>query len=291
MNENIQALSPGLYLVATPIGNARDITLRALDILRQADVLVAEDTRSLQRLLQIHGIAVNGRKLLPYHDHSGPNARDGLVKLVSAGATMAYASEAGSPLIADPGFHLAQAMREAGLPVSCAPGASAVVTALSLSGLPSDQFLFLGFPPTKSGALSNWLQDAAALTASLVIYESPRRVANFLSKAAEILGPDRPAALCRELTKLYEEIKRGTIQELAEGLADQPPKGECVLVLGGAPKNQEISEECLESALKEALKTKSVKDAASDVAHSLKIPRKRAYQLALTLARSVEKGD
>ncbi|MGB0905310.1 MAG: 16S rRNA (cytidine(1402)-2'-O)-methyltransferase, partial [Mangrovicoccus sp.] len=113
MNENIQALSPGLYLVATPIGNARDITLRALDILRQADVLVAEDTRSLQRLLQIHGIAVNGRKLLPYHDHSGPNARDGLVKLVSAGATMAYASEAGSPLIADPGFHLAQAMREA----------------------------------------------------------------------------------------------------------------------------------------------------------------------------------
>lgn len=277
------SLSPGLYLVATPIGAARDITLRALDVLASADVLAAEDTRTLRRLMGIHGVPVAGRPVLAYHDHSPPKARARLLSEIEAGKSVAYASEAGTPLVADPGFVLVRQAAEAGLPVTNAPGPSAVLAALTLSGLPSDRFLFAGFPPASAGARRRALDELAGIGATIVFYESPNRVSRLLSEIASIFGEERPVALCRELTKRFEEVRRGSAATLAREVAETAPKGEIVLVIGPPQVRAAASDEELEAALREALTTDSLKDAVRRVTEDLGLPRRRVYQAALTL--------
>ena len=278
-------LGPGLYLVATPIGTAADITLRALDILENADMLAAEDTRQARKLMDIHGVALNGRPLLPYHDHNGAAMRPRLIEAVRQGKSVAYVSDAGTPLIADPGYQLAAGMIEEGLPITAAPGASAVLTALSLAGLPTDRFLFAGFAPVKAAARKRFLEEFAAVPATLVFYEAPRRLADCLKAMVLAYGPERPAAMCRELTKKFEEVRRGTLQDLAQYYADVPaPKGEAVLVVG-APVKKTVTQDDIDSALQEALQHSRVKDAAAEVAAAFDLPRKQLYQRALELGR------
>ena len=278
-------LSPGLYLVATPIGSARDITLRALDVLASADVLAAEDTRTLRRLMGIHGVPVAGRPLVAYHDHSPPRARTRLLGELGAGRSVAYASEAGTPLLADPGFALVRAAIAGDHPVTAAPGPSAAVAALTLSGLPSDRFLFAGFPPASGGARRDALHGLAAIEATVVLYESPKRVSRLLSEIASIFGEARPVAICREMTKRFEEVRRGAAATLAEETAGETIKGEVVLVIGPAEAGPGAGEEEMEAALRAAMRTESLKDAVGRVAGELGLPRRRVYQAALALER------
>jgi 16S rRNA (cytidine1402-2'-O)-methyltransferase len=276
----LRAIPPGLHFVSTPIGAARDITLRALDVLTGADVLVAEDTRTLKRLLEIHGIALGGRPLIAYHDHSGAAQMQRLLGLLAEGKSLAYASEAGTPLISDPGFELARAAVAAGLPISAAPGPCAAVCALTVSGLPSDRFLFAGFAPSAKAARRSFLADLAGVQATLILYESPKRLAALLEDLAAILGGSRQAAVCREMTKRFEEILRGTLAKLASDVAARDIKGEIVVLVDRSPP-AEATSESIEAALDEALQTMSVKDAASFVSQTLKVSRKIAYQIAL----------
>lgn len=284
MNHQIVTLAPGLYFVGTPIGAARDITLRALDVLASADVIAAEDTRSLRRLLDIHGIPLAGRRIAAYHDHSGPAARDRLLAALGEGRSVAYASEAGMPLIADPGHDLSRAAAEAGYAVTAAPGPSAAVTALTLAGLPTDAFFFAGFLPASGVARRARLADLRAIPGTLVFYESPKRVAASLADMATCLGENRQAALCRELTKKFEEVRRGTLGELAEALASGPVKGEIVLLVDRGD-SATVSESEIESALREALVSHSVKDAADLVARMHGVPKRGVYQMALRIRK------
>ncbi len=275
-------LAPGLYFIATPIGAARDITLRALDILRQAEVLAAEDTRSLRHLMEIHAIPLGGRPLVAYHDANGPAARPRLLRALAEGRSVAYASEAGTPLVADPGYQLARAAIAAGHPVIAAPGPSAVLAALTVSGLPTDRFLFAGFPPAAAGARARFFQELAGVPATLVLFESPRRVSRTLAELCQALGSTRDAALCRELTKRFEEVSRGTLERLAADYAGREVKGEVVLVIdrAGAPADAAAG---LEPALRAALARQSLKDAVAGVAAALGLPRREVYQAALRL--------
>lgn len=282
LNPKAAKLNPGLYLVATPIGTARDITLRALDILASADVLVAEDTRTLRKLMEIHGIALGERQVLAYHDHNGAQMRPRLLALLEQGLTLAYASEAGTPMIADPGFDLARAARKAGYAVVAAPGPSAVVTALTVGGLPTDRFFFAGFLPNASGQRKTALRRYADIPGTLVFYESPKRIAAMLRDAAEVLGPQRQAAVCRELTKKFEEILSGTLQDLAVACADRSLKGE-IVVLIERKSSENIHESDLEEMLREALSGQTVRDAADAVAVRTGLPRRQVYQMALKL--------
>ena len=224
-------LEAGLYLVSTPIGTAADITLRALDILANADVLAAEDTRNTRKLMNIHGVKLNNRPLIPYHDHNGPAQRPRLLAAIRDGKSVAYVSDAGTPLIADPGYQLAATTISEGLPVTSAPGASALLAALAVAGLPTDRFMFAGFPPVKAVAKAKFLNEFAYVPGTLVFYESPRRLADCLSAMETAYGGNRLVAVCRELTKKFEEIRRGTLAELALSLADATPKGEIVVVI------------------------------------------------------------
>lgn len=280
MNHQIVPLQPGLYLVATPIGTARDITLRALDVLASAEILVAEDTRSLKKLLAIHGVPLGDRPVWAFHDHSDAGARASIAAEVRAGRSVAYASEAGTPMVSDPGFTLARAVTAEGGMVTTAPGPSAVIAALTLAGLPTDRFVFLGFPPPRSAARQKLAATFADTPATLVFYESPRRVQGLLADLVTTLGGDREAALCRELTKRFEEVQRAPLAALAEALSDRTLKGECV-VLVGPPTGKTVSEDSLADALGAALQTMSVKDAAGLVAQRFGVPRKQVYQMAL----------
>lgn len=278
-------LAAGLYLVATPIGSARDITLRALDILASADVIAAEDTRNARKLMEIHGIARNGRPIHAYHDHNGAVMRPRIVAEIAAGKSVAFVSDAGTPLIADPGFVLARETAAEGLPLTAAPGASALLAALAVAGLPTDRFLFAGFVPAKAGARARALAELAAIPATLVFYEAPSRLPATLAAMIAAFGPDRPAALCRELTKRFEQVVRGRLDAVAAEIgAGMPAKGEFVIVLG-PPAPAEVSDEDLDAALRAALATMSVKDAATAVAGALHLPRKAAYARALVLSR------
>ncbi|MEO9780784.1 MAG: 16S rRNA (cytidine(1402)-2'-O)-methyltransferase [Sedimentitalea sp.] len=285
MNHQKVRLAPGLYFVATPIGTARDITLRALDVLASADVIAAEDTRSLRRLMEIHGVPLEGRRIFSYHDHSGDEARKRLLGALEEGRSVAYASEAGMPLISDPGYDLSRGAGEAGYLVTAAPGASAVLTALTLAGLPTDAFFFAGFLPNASGARRARLEELRSVPGTLVFYESPKRVAASLADMAAILGADRSAALCRELTKKFEEVRRGNLGELAEALRLEKVKGEIVLVVDRA-RSEAVNESDVEEDLRTALKEHSVKDAADLVSRTHDIPRRRVYQMALKLTKS-----
>ncbi len=275
-----RALAPGLYMVSTPIGAARDITLRALDILGAADVLAAEDTRTLRHLMEIHGVALNGRHVVPYHDHNGERALPRLLADLRAGKTVAYASEAGTPLISDPGFELTRAARDEGLPVFAAPGASAVLYALTVAGLPTDRFLFAGFPPAAKGARISFLQELAPLQATLVLYESPNRINQIFDDLVQTHGEQRYAAVCRELTKRFEEVTRGTLGELRRAFAGRSVKGEIVLVIDRRAEAR-ASAETVEQALEQAMTHMTVKDAAAAVAEAYGLPRRDVYQLAL----------
>lgn len=278
-----EALAPGLYFVATPLGNARDITLRALDILGAAEVLAAEDTRRLRQLMEIHGIPLAGRRIHAYHDRNGPKARPALIAALKKGGSVAYASDAGSPLVADPGFGLAREAIAAGVPVFAAPGPAAVIAALTVSGLPSDRFTFAGFPPSAAGAREKFLAGLASAPGTLVLYESPKRVAATLAAARDVLGADRPAALARELTKKFEQVRRGTLEDLLEGCAADPPRGEIVLVIGEGRREADPAE--VETALREALKTKRLKEAAGEVAERFGLSRRDLYQQGLELQK------
>lgn len=283
MTEPQANLAPGLYLVATPIGNARDITLRALDILRAADVIAAEDTRTARRLMELHGIALGDRPLISYNDHNGPERRPVLLRHLAEGRSVALTSDAGTPAVADPGFVLVREAVAAGLPVSAAPGPVAAVTALILSGLPTDRFLFAGFLPVKPGARRAAIAELAQSRATLILYESPRRCAATLADLAAVFGPAGPAALCRELTKRFEDIRRGSLSDLAAGVADNPPKGEVVLVVGRQDAPQAVD---LDSALDEALSRLSLKDAVAEVSANLSLPRREVYQAALNRGKA-----
>ncbi len=281
MTESAAPLAAGLYLVSTPIGTAADITLRGLDILSRADVLAAEDTRNSRKLLDIHGIKLAGRPFLAYHDHSSEGDRARLVRAVAEGKAVAYMSDAGTPLIADPGYKLAAAMIADGLPITAAPGASALLAALAVAGLPTDRFMFAGFLPVKAQARRAFIEGLATIHATLVFYESPRRLADTLALMADVLG-DRPAAVCRELTKKFEEVRRGSLSDLANAYPETP-KGEIVIVVG-PPGEEPANEGDLDSALDAALAEMSVKDAAAFVSQQLGLKRKQVYARALELA-------
>jgi 16S rRNA (cytidine1402-2'-O)-methyltransferase len=285
MNWQTREIAPGLYLVATPLGNARDITLRALDLLAGADVLAAEDTRSLRRLMEIHGVALGDRPLVAYHDHNGDRARPRLMAALEAGQSVVYASEAGTPLISDPGFDLMRAALQAGYPCTTAPGATAAVAALTLSGLPSDRFLFAGFLPNSAGKRKTALAEFVGVPATLIFYESPKRLGAMLRDAAGVFGPDREAVVCRELTKKFEERCAGTLLDLSTKYADETPKGEIVVLIDrgvGAVTDQAT----LDEALQDALTRMSVKDAASEVSKVFGVPRREAYQRAMALGKN-----
>ncbi|MFC2978858.1 16S rRNA (cytidine(1402)-2'-O)-methyltransferase [Roseicyclus marinus] len=281
------ALAPGLWFVATPIGAARDITLRALDILASAEVLVAEDTRTLRHLMEIHGLKLGDRPLIAYHDHNGAEARPRILRHLTEGRSVAYCSEAGTPVVADPGYQLARAAIAAGHPVNAAPGPSAAIMALSISGLPSDRFLFVGFPPAQAGARTRWIEEIGNIPATLIVYESPRRVHRLLGEFCEHWGEMREAALCRELTKRFEEVRRGTLGSLRDALEGDSLKGEVVLVIG-RPLEIVADAADLDAALLDALGRMRVKDAASHVAEALGLARRDVYQRALALKEGSE---
>ncbi|MBD0864781.1 MAG: 16S rRNA (cytidine(1402)-2'-O)-methyltransferase [Rhodobacteraceae bacterium] len=285
MNHQIVKLSPGLYLVATPIGAARDITLRALDILASVDILAAEDTRRLRKLAEIHAIPLAGRPVIAYHDHSGPGERARLLSALAKGNSVAYASEAGTPMIADPGFDLARAVRDAGYTVTAAPGPSAVVTALTLGGLPTDAFHFAGFLPNTRVGRRTRMETLTGVAATLVFYESPNRIAAALEDAVSVFGADHPAALCRELTKKFEDVRRGSLAAILNTVNTRPPKGEIVLLIDRA-RSEPVNKDYIEDNLRIALDRMSVRDAADLVSKAHGLPRRQVYQMALKLGKT-----
>lgn len=282
MNFERQPLSAGLYLVATPIGAARDITLRGLDVLASADVIAAEDTRTARKLMDIHGIPLGDRKLVAFHDHSGMNTVDKLVARMAAGASVAVVSEAGTPLVADPGFELVRAAGEAGLEVHAVPGPSAALAALSVAGLPSDRFAFVGFLPSAQAARLTELADLKDLPFTLIFFESPKRVGEVLGNMCDVFGKERVAVVCRELTKKFETADRGSLADLADRYRDVAVRGEIVIVVG-RPTAKTVAEDDVRAALQEALTHMRLKDAATAVAGALGLPRREVYQQALRL--------
>lgn len=282
MNFLIKPLSAGLYFVATPIGSARDITLRGLDILASADLIAAEDTRTARKLMEIHGVPLNGRKVVAFHDHSGDNAVARLVAAIKEGKSVAYVSEAGTPLVADPGYELGRAAIEEGLAVTSAPGASAVLAALTVSGLATDRFAFVGFLPAGKEQRKTEIAGLRDAPFTLVFYESPKRVGEMLMNLREVLGDERQAVVCRELTKKFEEVTRGNLAELADDFAQRQVKGEVVVLVGRAGA-QQVAEMDVTQALRDAMKTMRVKDAATIVAGAMGLPRRQVYQMALRL--------
>jgi 16S rRNA (cytidine1402-2'-O)-methyltransferase len=273
------SLETGLYVVSTPIGNLRDITLRALDTLAAANRVYAEDTRVARKLLDAYGLKP---RLAAYHEHNAEAARAEILAALAGGESVALISDAGTPLVSDPGFKLARAVIEAGHRVFPIPGASALLAGLVVSGLPSDRFLFAGFLPAKQGARRAALAELAESDATLILYETGPRLADSLADMAETLGP-RPAAVARELTKMFEETRRETLAALAAHYAQAgAPKGEIVVIIAPPPPRGEVDDETLDAFLVRAL-VRGVKEAASEAARELGVPRKRAYARALEL--------
>jgi 16S rRNA (cytidine1402-2'-O)-methyltransferase len=271
-------LAPGLYLVATPIGNLRDITLRALDVLAAADLVLAEDTRVSAKLLSAYGLS---KRVERYDEHAAARVTPKIMAALAGGGRIALISDAGTPLVSDPGYRLALGAIAARVPVFPIPGASAALAALSVAGLPTDRFLFAGFPPPKSTARRAFLQDLKAVRATLILFEGASRLGASLADMAAVLGP-RPAAVARELTKLHETLKRGDLASLAADPSLAAPKGEVVVVIG-PPSDVAAEPGDADAALTEALARLSPADAAREVADALGLPRRELYRRALGL--------
>lgn len=274
------ALAPGLYLVATPIGHAQDLTLRARDLLGRVDAVACEDTRVTGKLLAMHGIRA---RLLSYHEHNAERMRPMLLERLRAGQALALVSDAGTPLVSDPGYKLVRDAVAEGLNVTALPGASAVLTALILSALPTDRFLFAGFLPLRESARRTTLAELKDVPATLIWFESGPRLAASLADAAAVLG-DRPAAVAREMTKLHEEVRRDGLKALAAHYAEAgAPKGEVVVVAGPPAAAAPPSADAVDAQLRAALRQSGVREAAAAVAAATGLPRRRLYARALAL--------
>ena len=273
------SLAAGLYILATPIGNARDISLRALDTLKGCDVIAAEDTRVTSKLLSIHGVS---KPLIAYNDHNAPEMRPRILARLAQGEVVALFSDAGTPLVSDPGYKLVRAAIEAGANVVSIPGPSAVLAGLTLSGLPSDRFLFAGFLPSRQGERKSALEELKSVRATLIIFESAQRLSESLAAMAEVLG-DRPCAMTRELTKMHEEVRRGSLSELAAHYDKAgAPRGEVTLLVG--PPGEAVTDDAkIDAALAAALAFMPVKAAANLIADLTDGSRKKIYDRALDL--------
>jgi len=270
-------------VTATPIGNARDITLRARDALAACDLIAAEDTRVTSRLLSLYGIS---RPLTAYNDHNAQRERPRLLAKLRNGARIVLVSDAGTPLVSDPGFKLVREALAEGLPVHALPGASAPLTGLMLAGLPTDRFFFAGFLPNKQGERKSVLEELRDVRATLIFFESAQRLGATLPDMADVLG-DRPAAVARELTKLHEEVRRGSVKELARVYESETPKGEVTLLVGPPLKDGPDFSRA-EKLLKQALAFMPVRAAADLVAEALEVPRRETYARALALKQDEE---
>ena len=275
-------LERGLYVVSTPIGCARDITLRAIDVLRSADVLAAEDTRVLRRLMSIHEIPLRGRKPIVYNDHSGGNRRLAILDHLRVGRSVALVSDAGTPLLGDPGYRLVQAAIMDSVPVMVVPGPSASLAALVVSGLPTDRIMFVGFLSRKAAERRRQLEDLRSVAATLVFFEAPGRLRASLKSLSESLGGDRRAAICRELTKKFEEVVRGSLEELELKADQMEPRGEITIVVERSDAARASAAD-LETDLLPLMKERSLKDAVSELAATSSVPRNEIYRLALKL--------
>jgi len=284
MNPTSQSINPyqGLYIVATPIGNLADITLRAISVLQNCDLILCEDTRVSRKLLEKHGITT---PLKPYHDHNGEKLRPRIMEDLTSGQAIALISDAGTPLVSDPGFKLVSEAREKGVTVTPIPGASAFLTGLSASGLPTNKFIFLGFLPVKKAQVKTLLAEYLPLSATQIYYETAKRIEKTLALLKE-LAPEREIVVARELTKAYEEFLRGTAEEVM-GLIENkgaPLKGEIVLLIAPSGEAPQIDDEALTAILKKTLESESVSSAAKIVAKTYNVPRKRVYEIALKLS-------
>ena len=278
-----EPLAPGLHIVATPIGNLRDISFRALATLAAADAILAEDTRTSKTLLAHYGIST---PLLPYHEHNAAQMRPKVLAKLREGGKLALISDAGTPLVSDPGYKLVAELVAEGLPVTGIPGPSAVLAALVLAGLPTDRFFFEGSLPPKSGGRRTRLTELAAIPGTLVFFESPRRLAEMLTDAAAVLGA-RPGAVARELTKFYETVRRGTLPELAAHYeSEEEARGEIVVIIGPPGAADLVtSDEAIDERLRAALVRVSLKEAVAQVAAETGQPRRKVYARALELTR------
>jgi len=271
-----------LTLVATPIGNLGDFSPRAAEVLAEADIIACEDTRVTRKLMKLTGTS-SGARLTAYHDHNGATVRPWLLDQLAAGRNVALVSDAGTPLISDPGYKLVAACREAEIAVVSVPGPSAVLAALAVSGLPTDRFIFAGFVAGSKSARREQITELAGLKATLIWFETPSRIAASLAEMAEILGP-RPAAVTRELTKLHEEVRCGTLDTLATEMTANRPKGEIVLVVGGKPdSDEEIDDTTLDAMLRAELDGQRLRDAVRAVVEATGQPRNRVYRAALAI--------
>ncbi|MCX2560172.1 16S rRNA (cytidine(1402)-2'-O)-methyltransferase [Acetobacter farinalis] len=282
----------GLTLVATPIGNLGDFSIRGAEALAEADLVLCEDTRMTARLLSDRNISTRTEAL---HEHNERQRVPALIERMQGGARMALVSDAGMPLMSDPGFRLVRAVIDADLPLTVIPGPNAALTALVLSGLPPHPFLFIGFPPPRSAARKEAFAklraaERAGLSSTLIWHEAPHRLADTLADMAEIFGEDRPCAVARELTKRFEEVKRGPVGSLAAFYAETPPRGEITLLLGPA-ESEESSADDLDTTLRTLLGTHSVKDAAALAATAIGLPRRTVYARALELAADQQDAD
>lgn len=278
-----EPLAPGLYVVATPIGNLGDITVRALSTLAAAETVLCEDTRTSGRLMERFAIRT---KLSPYHEHNAQKARPHILERLQQGATIALISDAGMPLVSDPGYRLVKEAVERGIPVTACPGPSAVLTGLALSGLPTDRFLFAGFVPQKHGERRRLFEEFAKLKATLIFFESPHRIVETLHDLATAL-PGRAVAVTRELTKLHEEVLRGQAQEIAAQLAARAAvKGEITLLVGPPMEDETVSDADIDTAINDALSTMPASKAASEVARRFNLNRADIYQRILSRKES-----
>ena len=271
-------LDPGLYVTATPIGNLGDITFRAVETLKAADLILCEDTRQTAKLCAAYGI---NTPRSPYHDHNAARVRPGIIKKLQDGAVVCLVSDAGTPTVSDPGMKLVRDARDAGVMVTALPGPSAALAALSMTGAPSDQFYFIGFLPTKTTARRRLLETVRPLPATLIFYETAPRLSETLAVLDETLGA-RPAIVAREITKLHEDVRDGALRELSDHYRENPTKGEIVILVCATDAPAPSAEE-IDAFLKDALTSGSVKDAAAAAASELGVSRKDAYARALAL--------
>jgi len=282
VNYHYEKLKSGLYLVATPLGSARDITLRALDVLHSCDAIAAEDTRSMRKLLNIHNISINGRPLISYNDFNGDRVRPKILGLLSSNKAVAYASDAGMPLIADPGYQLSKQAAERGFLVTSVPGASACLTALSLSGLPTDRFFFEGFLPVSTEKRREKLKELAQIPSTLIFYESPKRLTKVFNDLVAIMGENRRAVIARELTKKFEQIISGTLGDLYALTQKENLKGELVVLID-RPLSTSLTDREVRAQLSVVLDKMSLKDASNFVAAAHGLSKRYVYSLALSI--------